>query len=77
MLCEFYVVSFPGGAPPRSRSPIYKAVARLPPGAVFRSQTTQNGLVVSRGADYRYLDRSLASDCERLLGRSPLDFVTS
>jgi hypothetical protein len=56
MLCEFYVVNFPGGAPPPFPiAPIYKAVAALPRGCVVRADYADTALWFQE-ADYQPAD---------------------
>jgi hypothetical protein len=55
MLCDFYVVNFPGGAPPPFPiAPIYKAVATLPPGAVLSLPDFADTALWFQEADYQY-----------------------
>ena len=55
LLCEFYVVNFPGGAPsPLPIAPIYTAVAPLPPGAVVSLPDYADTAMWFREADYQY-----------------------
>lgn len=55
LLCEFYVVNFPGGAPaPFPIAPIYKALATLPPGAVVSLPDYADTVVWFQEADYQY-----------------------
>jgi hypothetical protein len=55
LLCEFYVVNFPGGAPPPFPiTPIYKAVATLPPGAVLSLPDYADTPWWFQEADYQY-----------------------
>ena len=55
LLCEFYVVNFPGGAPaPFPIAPIYSAVAPLPPGAVVSLPDYADAAIWFQEADYQY-----------------------
>ena len=55
LLCEFYVVNFPGGAPaPFPIPPIYKALATFPPGAVVSLPDYADTALSFEEADYQY-----------------------
>jgi hypothetical protein len=55
LLCEFYIVNFPSGAPiPFQVPPIYKALGGLPPGGVVSLPDYADTASWFREADYQY-----------------------
>jgi hypothetical protein len=55
LLCESYLVNFPGGVPPPFPiAPIYRAVATLPPGAVVSLPDYADTALWFQEADYQY-----------------------